>query len=113
MLGAPIPHKTPIMYIVVEEKSLGTLCVQENGEGKEFTLYYLSRTLIGAELTYSPIRKDLLVAYLFHSETQTLHAGLCSANGAQNRSHQVHHYRKVRSYRRKLFIAKFYFFVAE
>ena len=45
------------MYIAAEEKSLGILRAQENGEGKEVTLYYLGHALVGAELTYSPIEK--------------------------------------------------------
>jgi len=48
------------MYIAAEEKSLGILRAQENGEGKAVTLYYLTRTLVGAELTYSPIEKICL-----------------------------------------------------
>ena len=35
MLGAPIPHKPLILYIAAQEKTLGMLCVQENGEGRE------------------------------------------------------------------------------
>jgi len=38
-LGVPTPRKPLILYIAAQEKSLGTLCVQENGEGKEVTLY--------------------------------------------------------------------------
>jgi len=37
----------------------GTIC-QVNLEGRERPLYYLSRTLIGAKLNYSPIEKMCL-----------------------------------------------------
>jgi len=60
MLGAPILKRPLILYIVSQEKSLGALCVQKNEEGKEIALYYLSRTLVGAELKYSPIEKICL-----------------------------------------------------
>jgi hypothetical protein len=36
------------------------LLAQQNDEGKESALYYLSRTLNGAELNYSPIDKTCL-----------------------------------------------------
>ncbi|XP_074299654.1 uncharacterized protein LOC141630799 [Silene latifolia] len=39
---------------------MGALCAQENEDGKERALYYLSRTLVGAELDYSPIEKMCL-----------------------------------------------------
>jgi len=39
VLGAPNPRKPLMLYIAAQEKSLGTLCVQENAEGKEVTLY--------------------------------------------------------------------------
>jgi len=55
VLGAPSPGKPIRLYIAAYKKSLGALCVQENEEGKEVALYYLSRTLVGAELKYSPI----------------------------------------------------------
>ena len=60
VLGAPTPGKPFRLYIAAQEQSLGTLCVQENGEGKEVALYYLSCTLVGAELKYSPIKKMCL-----------------------------------------------------
>ena len=60
MLGAPIPGKPLRLYIAAQEQSLGALCVQENEEGKEVVLYYLSRTLVGTELKYSPIEKMCL-----------------------------------------------------
>jgi len=60
VLGARIPTKSLILYIAAQERSLGALCAQENGEGKERALYYLSRTLVGAELHNSPIEKMCL-----------------------------------------------------
>ena len=60
VLGAPIPGKPLRLYISAQEQSLGALCVQENEEGKEVALYYLSRTLVGAESKYSPIEKMCL-----------------------------------------------------
>ena len=63
ILGALIPRKPLVLYIATQEKSLGALMVQENKEGKERALYYLSRTLNGAELNYSPIEKMCLALF--------------------------------------------------
>ncbi|XP_074290312.1 uncharacterized protein LOC141617041 [Silene latifolia] len=60
VIGAPIPGKSIILYISAQEHSMGALCAQENEDGKERALYYLSRTLVGAELKYSPIKKMCL-----------------------------------------------------
>ncbi|CAM8907777.1 unnamed protein product [Rhodiola kirilowii] len=60
VLGAPIPGKPLILYVAAQEKSLGAMCAQETDERKERPLYYLSRTLVGAELNYSPIEKICL-----------------------------------------------------
>ena len=60
VLKAPTPGRPLILYIAAQEKSLGALLAQENDEGKENSLYYLSRTLNGAELNYSPIEKMCL-----------------------------------------------------
>lgn len=40
--------------------SLGALLAQHNEKGKEHALYYLSRTMVGIELNYSPIEKICL-----------------------------------------------------
>ncbi|XP_074299136.1 uncharacterized protein LOC141630170 [Silene latifolia] len=58
--GAPIPGKPLVLYIVAQERSLGEMCAQEIEDRKERALYYLSRTLVGAELNYSPIEKICL-----------------------------------------------------
>ncbi|KAA0059013.1 uncharacterized protein E6C27_scaffold233G00330 [Cucumis melo var. makuwa] len=45
------------------ERSLGTLLAQEEEKGKERALYYLSRTLVGAEVNYSLIEKMCLALF--------------------------------------------------
>ncbi|XP_075659140.1 uncharacterized protein LOC142629025 [Castanea sativa] len=63
VLSALIPRKPLVLYIAAQERSLGALMAQENKEGKERALYYLSRTLNGAELNYSPIEKMCLALF--------------------------------------------------
>ncbi|KAG9442536.1 hypothetical protein H6P81_018390 [Aristolochia fimbriata] len=50
VLVAPIVDRPLLLYIAAQEKS----------NNKERSLYYLSRTLVGAELNYSPIEKTCL-----------------------------------------------------
>ena len=52
-----------MLYIAAQEKSVGALMAQENEKGKEKALYYLSRTLNGVELNYSPIEKMCLALF--------------------------------------------------
>src|SRR5436853_5774714 len=42
------------------EHSLGALLAQHNDEGHEQAIYYLSRTLLGAEHRYHPVEKECL-----------------------------------------------------
>ena len=63
VLGALIPGKPLVLYIAAQEKSLGALKAQENKKGKERALYYLSQTLNGIELNYSPIKKKCLALF--------------------------------------------------
>ncbi|KAI5313665.1 hypothetical protein L3X38_042841 [Prunus dulcis] len=60
LLGAPIPGRPLILYIAAKERSIGALLAQENESHKEQALYYLSRTLTGLELSYTPIEKTCL-----------------------------------------------------
>ncbi|KAG9442397.1 hypothetical protein H6P81_018251 [Aristolochia fimbriata] len=60
VLVAPIVDKPLLLYIAAQEKSVGDLLAQCDEDNKERSLYYLSRTLVGAELNYTPIEKTCL-----------------------------------------------------
>ncbi|KAG9458357.1 hypothetical protein H6P81_002865 [Aristolochia fimbriata] len=60
VLMAPTSGKPLLLYIAAQEKSLGALLAQNDDQGKERPLYFLSRTMVGAELNYSPIEKTCL-----------------------------------------------------
>ncbi|XP_074305356.1 uncharacterized protein LOC141640448 [Silene latifolia] len=60
VLGAPIPGRPLVLYIAAQERSLGAIYAQEIEDRKERAFYYLSRTLVGAELNYAPIEKICL-----------------------------------------------------
>ncbi|KAH0652872.1 hypothetical protein KY289_030550 [Solanum tuberosum] len=64
VLVAPIPGNSLILYIVAQERSIGALLTQENNEGKESSLYYLSRTMTQNEIKYSSI-ENLCVPLVF------------------------------------------------
>uniref|UniRef100_M0ZYJ8 Arabidopsis thaliana chromosome II BAC F26H6 n=1 Tax=Solanum tuberosum TaxID=4113 RepID=M0ZYJ8_SOLTU len=64
VLASPILGKLLILYIAAQERSIGALLAQENSEGKENSLYYLSRTMTPNELNYSSIEK-LCLALVF------------------------------------------------
>ncbi|XP_075084921.1 uncharacterized protein LOC142168156 [Nicotiana tabacum] len=61
---SPMPRKPLILYIAALERLIGALLVQENSEGKENSLYYLSRMMMPNELKYSPTEK-LCLALVF------------------------------------------------
>ena len=60
VLVAHVPGRPLILYIAAQERSVGALLAQENDEGKENALYYLSRMMTPCELNYSPIEKMCL-----------------------------------------------------
>nr|XP_027122221.1 uncharacterized protein LOC113739181 [Coffea arabica] len=64
VLATPIHGKPLLLYIAAQERSVGALLAQENNEGKEVALYYLSRMMTPNELNYSPIEK-LCLALIF------------------------------------------------
>ncbi|KAI3470611.1 hypothetical protein Pfo_027274 [Paulownia fortunei] len=57
VLVAPVSGCPLILYIAVQERSIGALLAQENNNGKDSILYYLSRMMMPNELNYSPIEK--------------------------------------------------------
>ena len=58
VLVAPTSGKLFLFYVKVMDHSLGALLVQNNSH--EQAIYYLSRTLIGAESRYNPVEKECL-----------------------------------------------------
>jgi hypothetical protein len=60
VLCALIKGKPLILYTATMPTSLGALLAQNNDDGKEMSLYYLSRTLLGAECNYPNIEKICL-----------------------------------------------------
>ncbi|KAG9450298.1 hypothetical protein H6P81_010263 [Aristolochia fimbriata] len=60
VLVAPIVDRPLLLYIAAQEKLVGALLAQCDKDNKERSLYYLSRTLMGAELNFTPIEKTCL-----------------------------------------------------
>ena len=66
-------------YVRAMDHSLGALLAQKNDEGFEESIYYLSRTLIGAESRYNPVEKESLALVFAVQKTrhylvgQTIH----------------------------------------
>ncbi|XXG53660.1 hypothetical protein AAC387_Pa03g1722 [Persea americana] len=60
VLAVPTTGKPFILYTRALDYSLGALLAQENDGGKEATLYYLSRMLVGTKHRYSPVEKECL-----------------------------------------------------
>jgi len=61
ILVGPQAGKSFLLYVRAINHSLGALLAQKNEDGYEQAVYYLSRTLIGAEPHYNPIEKECLV----------------------------------------------------
>ncbi|KAM1405250.1 hypothetical protein ACFX2F_000101 [Malus domestica] len=72
ILGALMLGKPLILYSAAQESSVGAHLAQENESQKEEALYYLSRTLTGVELNYSPIEK-ICLALVFGMHAYTIH----------------------------------------
>jgi len=60
VLVAPTSGKPFLLYVKALDYSLGALLAQKDDNGHEQAIYYLSRTLIGAESRYNPIEKECL-----------------------------------------------------
>jgi len=60
VLASPVSGKPFLLYIKAMNHSLSAPLAQKNDEGVEQAIYYLSRTLIGAERRYNPVEKECL-----------------------------------------------------
>ncbi|CAL2256434.1 unnamed protein product [Prunus armeniaca] len=63
VLSPPKRGRPLKLYVSASEVSIGSLLVQDNKEGKEQAVYYLSRTLTEVERKYSPIVRLCLALY--------------------------------------------------
>ncbi|KAG9453420.1 hypothetical protein H6P81_006324 [Aristolochia fimbriata] len=60
VLIALIVDRPLLLYIAAQEKFVGALLAQCDEDNKERSLYYLSQTLVGAEINYTPIEMTCL-----------------------------------------------------
>src|SRR4051812_11012058 len=60
VLVPPSQGKHFFLYMRSMEHSLGALLAQKSDEGHEQAIYYLSRTMVGAEHRYNPVEKECL-----------------------------------------------------
>lgn len=70
VLMSPIEGKPLLLYILATKVSLGVLLVQQDHEGKERVIYYISRNLVRYEINYRSVEKSCLAI----SKTTTLYA---------------------------------------
>ncbi|KAI5313180.1 hypothetical protein L3X38_042354 [Prunus dulcis] len=63
VLSPPKRGRLLKLYVFASELSIGSLLVEDNKEGKEHAVYYLSRTLTEVEMTYSAIERLCLALY--------------------------------------------------
>ena len=63
VLSPPKRGRPLKLYVSASEVSIGSLLVQDNKEGKEQAVYYLSRTLTEVERRYSAIERLCLALY--------------------------------------------------
>lgn len=68
VLRPPVPGRPLILYIAVTSYSLGVVLAQQDDFGrKEYAVYYLSRTLVGAEVSYILVEKlGLVLVWTVH-----------------------------------------------
>ncbi|XP_050877174.1 uncharacterized protein LOC127080931 [Lathyrus oleraceus] len=65
ILTPPCRNKSMRLYISASDKTLGSMLAQEDNNGVDGAIYYLSRVLNDAESRYSMIKKFCLCLYFF------------------------------------------------
>ena len=63
VLVAPVSVKLFLLHVRAMDHSLGTLLAQKNDKGFKQAIYYLSRTLIGAESRYNLVEECLTLVF--------------------------------------------------
>src|SRR3954469_3438495 len=75
VLVPPTQGKLFFLYVRAMEHSLGALLAQKSNEGHEQAIYYLSRTMVGAEYRYNPVEKECLALVFVVQKMQHYLAG--------------------------------------
>ena len=63
ILSPPLKNRVMKLYILASEFTIGSMLAQEDENGVERAIYYLSRVLNDAETRYHPIEKLCLCLY--------------------------------------------------
>lgn len=63
VLASPVKGNPLVLYTTTLELFLCAMLAQQNADGKENALYYLSQTLVGPEMQYSFIEKVCLLIF--------------------------------------------------
>ena len=61
VLASSFAGKPFLLYVRAMDHSLGVLLAQKNDEGAEQAIYYLSRTLIGAESAITQLKRNVFL----------------------------------------------------
>ena len=81
-------NKPFILYTRALGHSLGVMLAQNNDDGKEVALYYLSRMLVGAEHKYKLVEKKMLSSHVRKAKASTLFTLKYSILSVPNKSTQ-------------------------
>lgn len=76
VLSPPVPGRPLLLYISCTDFSIGWMCFRPDGHWYN-ALYYLSQTLVGYEMKYSPLEKTSYSFSVCNSEATSLYYMLC------------------------------------
>ena len=60
MLQPPRPRKPLILYLAIEKEVIGSMLAQEDKNGVEHVVYYLSKKILHNEANYNLVEKTCL-----------------------------------------------------
>ena len=67
MLVPPQKHKPFKLYLLADERAIGSTLIQEF-EGKERAIYFVSRIFLDAKTRYSPVERLCLCLHFFYTK---------------------------------------------